>query len=796
MQRHAAPWLAASRSIFGSIARPEEDLSPLIDLQYNGGGSSAPPKRRLEDASDFFKSLTAIDLMLRRLPPLLATLAIVLAIITGCSKAPTHIVSPGLDLDPSIAISVAPLERMDDPQLRHLVDAAAIWREQRGPLRVVVDQVVLVDDVPDFLAALQTWTNDAYFPILVDDPAWTPAFVRAFRPARIVRFSSPTAHRPSGPLEEWRTAEVAVGRSWMKAERGEEAPPPAGSPPRGLGPTPPGVVLSHPGSYSLAGAATLAAGRFQPLLRVERLEAVRADGRPKLLGFDDVPDAAQALEFAGKVESRVASTTSEYRRLGDRVDFLTLAGDWPYRYRAAGGLSIAADDRALDDLVGRIMPSGSVDIDSLRLRWAYAGRLLGDPPGSVYRAMASLFLQPRSALLWNTYSGGPPWSSYDVTGATAIFKLVRPDAGAVLARSGVAADLASWHQATSAADARDLFLLNSSGAPGEFSITGGPGISADVPFGPPSVVSMIHSFSAAAPDDPTTIAGRFLERGAFAYYGSMNEPYLSAFRAPYLATQLISVETPLAAALRQGPYEAFGQPWRLAYLGDPLYRIEPISTKIPRDRRPPADDVEGALPIILRDRPDIRDPEGTLDWCYDAVLLSLTSQAGEVKNAVGRSGELLDALSYIDRERLPPPRRTKFDDLLIDQSIAIGDVGGLLQRLFRIQAGSRTPKVWRTIETLALERLAELLRGRDWPGALDLWHPVAIGPWPPESDFPARFTRRIALAAEAEGAQRLEAFRRRLAEACSGFEGSQIPAARRSALLEELKPIEKSKPTP
>ena len=45
----------------------------------------------------------------------------------------------------------------------------------------------------------------------------------------------------------------------------------------------------------------------------------------------------------------------------------------------------------------------------------------------------------------------------------------------------------------------------------------------------PAAVLMIHSFSAADPTDPGTIAGRWLANGAFVFFGSMNEPGLQAF---------------------------------------------------------------------------------------------------------------------------------------------------------------------------------------------------------------------------------------------------------------------------
>ena len=63
---------------------------------------------------------------------------------------------------------------------------------------------------------------------------------------------------------------------------------------------------------------------------------------------------------------------------------------------------------ALDDLIGRRfeLASQGAWLDQTRRRWAYTGRLLGDPAASVARAMGALFLQPTSALLWNTYPAG------------------------------------------------------------------------------------------------------------------------------------------------------------------------------------------------------------------------------------------------------------------------------------------------------------------------------------------------------------------------------------------------------
>lgn len=619
-------------------------------------------------------------------------------------------VDPDSLLDPSIVTSSAPVERLDDPRLKHLLKAAEAWRERPGPDRKVVDQVCLVSDLPSFLAAVSTWDAEHFFPVLWDDPAWSLPFVRAFRPARIVRLRAASAgSEKPGSYEVWTKALEAVGRSWGRDEPGGRPPLAGGVFPRRLAPTPPGVVLSNPRSPSLAAAVALAAGRFQPLVH---LEPMTADD--KVLGFNHTLNQDQAIAFARRIEGRIGPLASSYNEgIGDDVDFLTLAGDWPYRYRAEGGKGIMSGDRAVDDLIGRVVPPGPADLSRSLVRWAYVGRVPGDAAASVYRAMCALFLQPDSALLWNTYGGQSSWADYDMAGAGKVLGAIRPDRDAVEVRSGSGADLASWRALLQPRSRFGLLLINSSGFPEDFSIPGGPGRPVDVPYGPPTVVSMIHSFSAARPNDASTIAGRFLDHGAFLYYGSMNEPYLTAFRTPFLVAQLMAAGTPLSASLRQGPYEQFGQPWRLVYLGDPLYRVLPSgpdsrSARLPAVEWgplsagqiiPPPTAVEIGSPPVGDHAAD------ALDWCRDASLLAL----GSLSEAASIAEALPGALLAIDRGRLDPTRRAILDDLLIDQiqGGAAPDPGAVLERLLRIPSEERSPQVWRTIETAAANRLTK-----------------------------------------------------------------------------------------
>jgi hypothetical protein len=86
------------------------------------------------------------------------------------------------------------------PWMEELLHAAYQWRQSWGPQRRVVDQVYLVPDLVSFFAVITTWDEHTFFPVLLDDPAWSLPFVRVFNPSRVVRIgpgaSNDTASRP------------------------------------------------------------------------------------------------------------------------------------------------------------------------------------------------------------------------------------------------------------------------------------------------------------------------------------------------------------------------------------------------------------------------------------------------------------------------------------------------------------------------------------------------------------------------------------------------------------------------
>lgn len=599
-----------------------------------------------------------------------------------------------------------------DPAFEELRQADAAWDRRLGPERRVVDVVCLVPDVATFLEAVGQWDDRHYFPILIDDVECSLRFIRAFRPARVIRY--PARADRIAPEALWDRAVEAVGMSWS-ADDGK-APPRGDAVPGRLGPVPPGVVVSAPGSASLAGAVALAAGRFQPLLRWETAKH-----------FADEPEALEAEELARDLERTIAAVVPNHAKLGDGCDFVTLAGDHPYRYTLKG------QRNAFDDLVLRNAGTST--------RWAYAGRLMGGPVTSVYRAMCGLFLTPTSALAFNSYEEtGPPWSDYAMNGAAA--RLTR----LVSTRQvhGPGAGLSGWHQTFDPTNQHGLLLINTHGGPTSFHLAGGlDGQTADVPASVPVAVSMIHSFSAESPDDAETIAGRWLANGAFAYFGAMNEPYLQSFRSPGLVASFLTENVPLVVAVRKTRQEPFGTPWRLVYFGDPLWRVRrPRPGPVPLRLTTWEPLSEWPAYVAYRE-PTSAEPEARrLAWVIKSSIHRLQTSVPPFP----KEGDVAAVLLGIDRQRLEPGLQTLYDDLLADVLRSSGRWSELIDRLGRIPAAERTRDVRRYLETAWTAALAKAMDARDFRQALALWAGVRDAAGPP--DFARVFTERVGRLAE------------------------------------------------
>ncbi len=616
-------------------------------------------------------------------------------------------ISPGQA--PARRIPSAP-STISDPRLEPIRRALASWESRQGPPRAVVDQVCLVPDLPTFLEAIASWDQGHYFPILFDDVESSFRFIRAFKPARIVRM--PRSGVPIASGKAWDRAVEAVGASWTSGNDrsiGDNVP-------KSLGPTPPGVVFSTPTAPMLAGAVALAAGRFQPLLRLD------SDKH-----FADVLSLEEVDAFDQAIARKVGEHRPEYDDMGDDCDFLTVAGDYPYRYRDAKG-----EPEAVDDRLGR-----STGPDR---RWAFAGRLLGDPTLSVYRAMCSLFLQPETALLFNGYDeASTPWSDYMMRTASTRLASLLPTSQV---SGDPQASLEGWHEAFDPSNKFGLILINSHGSPTEFNLRGSPAHAPDIPRGGPSAVLMIHSFSAAEPNDPSTVAGRWLANGAFVFFGSMHEPYLQAFRTPRLIGEMIALRVPLVVAARQMPGELYGTPWRLVFLGDPLYRIKPRSTTARLERWEPTD----RWPSYAESpRPPDGGDASLFAWSLKVALARLQGM-GRSKADPASADDLVETLLAIHRAKLPASFRPAFDSLLTEVLLEARKRTALRTRLLAVPEADRSPATRRTLETLLTVDLHLSLARKDASKARAAWIELMKTDTPRE--FKQRATTRVSRLAE------------------------------------------------
>ncbi|GAC1470305.1 MAG: hypothetical protein NVSMB9_15300 [Isosphaeraceae bacterium] len=599
-----------------------------------------------------------------------------------------------------------------DPRFEEIRRASVVWDRRPGPEREVVDLVCLVPDLDAFLEAISTWDDRHFFPILIDDVETNLKFLRAFHPARVVRYSGARNDLPSPRAPLWERAVDSVGRAWASERTPGNQSPRGDTTPSSLGPVPPGVVLSTQDSPSLAGAVALAAGRFQPLLKWETPQH-----------FADTLSSAQARSLALDLELSLAKRFPDYNHLGDDCDFVTLAGNYPYRYQGKEGLN------AFDELILRRQESEQ--------RWAYAGRLTGNPTLSVYRAMCGLFLYPNTALMLNTYKEiGSPWADYSMRAGASLLEKRVP----VTQRTAQRSTLTDWHALFNPVNPFGLVVLNTSGSPTNFQLEGGGGQTADIPESVPAAVLMIHSFSSESPEDPQTIAGRWLSNGAYVFFGSLNEPFLQSFRSPTLVASFLAENLPVVSAVRKSSDELFGKPWRLVFFGDPLYRINPVGLRRPRLAK--WDGVADWPAYGEFRQPSPQDNESLrLNWALKTAIFQLQS-ASTARRKVDLPGVLLG----IARDRLERSLVPLYDALLIDSLLQNGRSAELLDRLTRVPPPDRTPSLTRHLETLQTGALQRAVTARRPQSALALWSQVIKAPG--SRDFVRTFTERVGRLAE------------------------------------------------
>jgi len=503
----------------------------------------------------------------------------------------------------------------------------------------VTPTVVIVPDTASFLAAIAEWRPRQRFPILIDDGSWNARenaarFIRAFSPARVVRWKTPDpAPWPEARAERESILRAALARAWA-AEPGAER---QGEPDAivklyaKLNWIPPGLVATSVDDPAWPAALALAAGHGQLLTFLE----LPADAWG---GINAQLPMSEAIAIDSALIAACVAAGVPHRGLGEGIDALTLALAFPTRVKTPAddgapqsprGPFVAPPNTAIatSDVLGRLGGHGE--------RWAFAGQLWGTSAESLYRAMSSLFLQPTDAWLFDGYDQNAGWKAYDAGESAAVLKQARitatvddtPRQGLTDFRDRAAGAFVPRRdpkgESTVGGVRAGLIAVNTSGQLNLFELKPGNGLAADLPtLDIPSLVYFVHSFSAQQPGDRWTIAGRFLDRGAFAYVGSVEEPFLSAFiPTPTFFRRLLG-PVPLGAAARLDAAPA----WRIAVIGDPLYTLGP-----PAPRGDPllpiaaATDLAESLPEWLkaRDWPQVFPTLVLLNRDRDAVRLAL-----------------------------------------------------------------------------------------------------------------------------------------------------------------------------
>jgi hypothetical protein len=459
----------------------------------------------------------------------------------------------------------------------------------------VLPIVVIVRDEASYLEALAHWTVLARYPVLIDNGTAEARediarFVRAFQPRQVVRWSAPAgAAWLADPAQRRAAIESTIHRVWSRPLPGEENSPTIDSPEQliarwtQIGVVPPGIILADPADSAWPAAAALALGRLQPIGWTTT--------RGTLGGTLSTEEYEELVE---QTEHAAQATGLLWRQIGDQIDAITLCLNIPAKVQMDASTILATTD-----LLGRIRPVPTAAPDDAErpvLRWAWTGQVAGTEAQSAYIAMCSLFLATTSAWLFDGYPDDQPWSFFDATVAADCLRQVGVD---VTLDDKPRQDLAQWRRRTSSGIRAGLIAVNTKGMGNEFHLLEGRGRPGDVPhLNIPSAVYLVHSFSASSLGARETVAARWLERGAYAYCGSVHEPFLNGFvPTPIFAARMVST-FPWGAAVRMDE----NQPWKIATLGDPLLALGPAAQRVGEDVSLPlerAADLEEALRTAL-----------------------------------------------------------------------------------------------------------------------------------------------------------------------------------------------------
>ena len=452
-----------------------------------------------------------------------------------------------------------------------------------------LDRVVLVKDEASFLDEISHWRLDARWPVLIEDDIFAPQFIRAFKPAQVLRRieKAPNVDDPTA-------LKAAIANAISSAWNAAAANTPPLSAITAQAYTPPGIVIMDPADPAWVAGVALAAGRGLIPFFIEG----------NFGGANDQLSADQFSALSKQVDQAFASIGLPYDKLGDKLEGLALCRTTAQKTTIDVPANLRPSGRGMPEIKSTdpVATTDALCRNADGSRYAFCGSIFGSSRYCAYAAMSSLFLSRNSIGAFNCYQAAN-LSAYDFSELAV--KL--PEAGfTTKVWSGPKGHMADWRKILAQGFDGDVLFVNSSGNldffdvgnPGSVPVQekGAPG---DVPIlSRPLALHMIHSWSLTSPSAHESIGGRWLESGAYAYVGSVFEPFLPAFSPPVEILSRCANYVPFLIASRvwDGP---FALPWRVATLGDPFMLIQAPSSLVLPARKAPPPPVPGQEDVLV-----------------------------------------------------------------------------------------------------------------------------------------------------------------------------------------------------
>ena len=517
--------------------------------------------------------------------------------------------------------------RMDQVPWPVLLGAKVALCEKNRP---IVSRVVLVPDADTWLEEVARWSPAGQWPVLFESDPRTGAFIRAFDPDQILRVPPTEKVLPEEPDKRRSLMLAACKLAWGSTDLGR----PLVEDFNRFGWKPPGFAVTSTRDPAWPAAVALAAGRGLPLVFLDE----------DLGSVDGEMSSAEVERLERGLRDAAAGTGYTWEALGDDLDAVAICRSMPVRCRTTPPPAARVTLGGRDPGDGPYATTDALCRNDDGSRWGYVGWIWGDEGRSAAMAMSSLFLQRRNAWFVSGYKDSGPWAAYAVE-----------DAARELAESGYAslyfegdqASLDEWRRLLLGGFPADILYLNSHGMAWKFHLhQDEEALPQDLPFlNRPMALSMVHSFSLQRPGDPNTVGGRALRRGVYAYIGSVDEPYLTAFVPPIVQTRRIRVGVPFLLAGRQWSGSgAMAGLWKITTIGDPfMIAPPPDRLEVPLVPLTDAPPIPDGVPLIDLARDDMKaideDPGRASDAVRRLVLLGRDKLAIELWERLQKNGD-------------------------------------------------------------------------------------------------------------------------------------------------------------